>query len=253
MLPKMEGFALVTGSSRGIGAAMAIRCAQDGYDVIVNHTTDSSKAAAEEVVEKCKSYGVKAIAVKADICVYEECEAMVKAGIDAFGIDKVAICVGNAGTKNTTFFSKLKPDEIVRVLTVNAIGNMFAVHACLPYMVSGTGGSIILTGSIAGEIGAAKRVDYAASKGAIFSFAKALAREMGRFWVRVNVISPGRIMTDMLRATMLEMPEKFKAGVAEQPLATVAEPEDIADAVSFLNHHSFITGHILSVNGGMHM
>lgn len=252
MLGKMEGFAIVTGSSRGIGAAMITRCAQDGYDVLINHTTDSSKAAAEEVAEKCKSYGVKAIVVKADISKYDEAVAMVKAGVDAFG-DKIAIVVGNAGTKNTLYFDELTYEDYFRVINVNAIGNINVVSAALPYMKSGSGGSIILISSVAGQKGSAKRVDYSASKGCLTGFMKALAQEVGKHNIRVNCIAPGRIMTDMLRATMKEMPEQFAAGVAAQPLQRVAEPEEIADAMWFLSHHPFITGITLAVNGGMYI
>lgn len=246
-MKKINGFAIVTGASRGLGAAMALRCAKDGHNVVINYTSESSRVKAEEVAAQIREMGRKALVVKCDVSNYAECAAMVKSASEEFG-ERMAILVANAGIKNLLNFEDLTAEDYERVIRVNLLGVMNMVHVSIPYMKEGNeGGSIVMISSVAGQMGAAKRADYATTKSGMYGFMKSLALELGEYNIRVNTIAPGMIMTDMLRNND---PAILAKNLEVQPLKFIAEPEEIADAMSYLNTACYVDGQILAVNGG---
>ena len=132
-MKKINGYAIVTGSSRGLGAEMALRCAKDGHDVVINYTSESSKIKAEEVATQVEALGQKALVVKCDVSNYDDCAAMTKAASEFFGT-RQAILVANAGIKNLLSFEDLSHEDFERVIRVNLLGVMNIVHCSIPYM-----------------------------------------------------------------------------------------------------------------------
>lgn len=249
-MKKIDGFALVTGASRGLGKEMALRCAADGHNIVVNYTSEKSRAAAERVAAQAREkYGRRAAVIKCDVSKYDECRQMLKKASEEMG-ERMAILVANAGIKNLLSFDELTHEDYERVISVNLMGVMNAVHCSIPYMKDGKGASIIMISSIAGQMGAAKRADYATTKSAMYGFMKSLCRELGDYGIRVNCIAPGMIMTDMLRNND---PEILKENTKAQCLHFIAEPVEIADAMSYLNTAQYVDGQVLAVNGGWYM
>lgn len=232
--------ALVTGASGGIGAAIAKQLAADGYMVAVHYCR--SEQAAKTLAET-----IGGLAVQADLSDFAEIERMVSEAEEQLGAIDLLVC--NAGMSLTGLYQDISDADAMRLFAVNVGGVMHTTKKVLPMMLRRHSGTIITIASIWGEVGAACEVHYSASKAAVIGFTKALAKEVGRSGIRVNCISPGVIETPMnaqhSAETMAELAE-------ETPLGIIGQPEDIADAVSFLasERAKFITGQVLSVNGG---
>ncbi len=240
--------ALVSGSSRGIGRAIALTLAEAGCDVIVNYF--SNQAAADEVVGKIRAAGRRAGAFRADVSQRAETEAMVEAAQKEFGT--IQILVNNAGITRDKSFMKLSPEQWREVLLVNLDGAFNLASRLLPGMVESKWGRVINITSIVGQIGNFGQASYAVAKGGLMAFTKTLAREVARKGVTVNAVSPGFIETDMTAA----VPEDRLELVKEiTPMGRLGRPEEVAIAVRFLAdpRSSYITGQIINVNGGMYM
>lgn len=240
--------ALVTGASRGIGRAIALRLAQDGAKIIVNYA--ASDAAANEVVEQIKSMGGEAIAVKAAIGNEEETKTMIEAAEKAFG--GIDILVNNAGITRDNLLMRMKTEEWDDVINTNLKGTYLAIRHVVRGMMKKRYGKIINITSVVGFTGNAGQVNYTASKGGVISMTKTVAQELASRGIRVNAVAPGFIQTDMTDV----LSDDVKNAMLERiPLASLGNPSDIAEAVAYLASPAsdYVTGQVIHVNGGMYM
>lgn len=240
------GLAIVTGGSRGIGAAIAEQLAADGYDIIINCAASVEKAGA--VAEKCRAYGVKAEVRQWDVADYAACEAACKAIKETFGVP--AVLVNNAGINRDGLLARMKPEQFETVLATNLGGVYHMTQIVGTMMMRAKRGSIINLSSVVGLTGNAGQVNYAASKAGVIGLTKSAAKELGARGVRVNAIAPGFIESDMTDALTDEIKKEMLARI---PLRRAGRPEEIAHIAAFLasDAASYITGQILVADGGM--
>ena len=239
---------VVTGGSRGIGRAIVERLAADGADVTFFYRDNA--AAAEAVVAAAQATGWKVAAEQLDIRDSAACAAAVERVADRAG--RIDILVNNAGVTRDNPLAAFDDDDVAAVLATNVTGVFNMCRAIVPYMTSQRAGSIVNLSSVAGDKGGRGQTNYAASKGAINAFTRALAVELAPRKVRVNAVAPGVIETDM-SADVREL--AGDAVLARILLRRWGRPEEIADAVWFLAgaHSSYVTGQVLSVDGGFKM
>ena len=242
--------AVVTGSSRGVGRSIAIAFGEQGADVVVNYS--SSQKAADEVVEKIKSFGSRAIAIKADVANKAEVEMLIKAAIDEFG--RIDILVNNAGFTRPNMMLKMTEDEWNQVLDIHLKGAFLCSQAAALRMKEHNSGKIINVTSVAGLVGTVGQINYSAAKGGLLSMTKSAARELARYNICVNVISLGIVATDMTEKIRTD--EKLSEIYMNRILLKrFAEAEDISPAFVFLasDESNYITGQLLCVDGGYGM
>ena len=233
--------AVVTGGSRGIGAAVCRRLAEDGFRVVVhfNRSREKAEALVRELTEKT---GLPHLALPAELAERAQVEELFRLA------GPVDVLVNNAGIAQQKLFTDITEDDWRRMFAVDVDGVFRCCQCALPHMIHEKSGCIINIASIWGEIGASCEVHYSAAKAAVIGLTKALAKELGPSHIRVNCVSPGVIDTEMNamfdKETMRDLCEST-------PLGRIGSPEDIAAAVSFLasDAASFITGQTLSVNG----
>jgi len=245
-----DKIALVTGSSRGVGRAVALGFAKQGANVVVNYT--SNENAANEVVETIQSMGGKAIAVKADVAQKAEAENLVNSAIDAFG--RLDILVNNAGFTRPAMMIKMTEDQWDQVVDIHLKGAFLCAQAAGLHMKEQKSGKIINVTSVAGIVGTVGQINYSAAKGGIISMTKSIARELARYNVCANVISLGIVATDMTET--IRSDEKLKEIYMNRILLKrFAEADDIAPAFVFLasDESNYITGQLLCVDGGYGM
>lgn len=237
---------LITGASRGIGAECARAFAKNGYNVAINYFR-SEKNALDLKAEINDGGGVAEV-FKADVSDEKQVEEMISAVVKRFG--KINVLVANAGVAKSGVFSDMTQSDFDKIFDTNVRGVFNVVKGVLPHMYERESGSIVTISSIWGQTGGSCEVLYSMSKAAIIGMTKALAKEVAPMHIRVNSVSPGAIDTDMLSGLTDEEKEDF---IMQTPLNRLGEPKDVADAVLFLaddDKSSFITGHVLSVNGG---
>jgi 3-oxoacyl-[acyl-carrier protein] reductase len=236
--------AIVTGGARGIGKATLHKLGSLGAKLVVaDMNPDLTQATAEEF----KKLGYPAIPFIGDISKEEDTLKLVEACYKEYG--SVDILVNNAGITKDTLLMRMKKEQWDAVISVNLTGTYLCTQAAIKYMLKQHSGSIINLSSIAGQNGNIGQTNYSASKAGVIGFTKACALELASRQIRVNAIAPGFIATEMTDA----IPEKIRLSIQNSiPLKRVGQPDDIANAVAFLasDASSFITGHILSVNGG---
>ena len=238
--------AIITGGSRGIGEAMALKLGELGYNVAINYRSDSSKKLTEDLVEKIQSeYGIEAIAVQADVSKFEDCKRLVETAIDTFG-DKIDALINNAGITNNCNFIDLEPEAYEAVINTNLVSMMHMCHLTLPYMVDHDS-SIVCTASVGGLTGVINQADYCAAKTGVIGLVRALALEYAPSKVRVHAIAPGMIMTDMLRGVNQD---ELNALASPIPLDRIGDVEDISDALEYILGAGYLTGQVISPNGG---
>ncbi len=239
---------LVSGSSRGIGRAIAFSLAEAGSDVVVNYA--SNQSAAEEVVERIRKLKRKALAIKADVTNRKQVEAMVEQAQADFGT--IQVLVNNAGITRDRSFLKLSPEHWHEVLVTHLDGAFNLTGRLLPSMIESKWGRIINITSIVGQIGNFGQSNYAVAKGGLMAFTKTLAREVAHKGVTVNAVSPGFIETDMTASVPTQVLDQVRQLT---PIGRLGKPEEVAVAVRFLADPkaSFVTGQIINVNGGMYM
>lgn len=239
--------AIVTGASRGIGAAIARKLCEAGANVALCSRSAEAVAA---IADTLNSEGYTAISTAADISKKEDVEALIKMVQDRFS--QIDILVNNAGITRDTLLMRLKDEDWEAVLQTNLTGTMYCTRAVLRPMIRQRSGRIINISSVIGVMGNAGQASYAAAKAGIIGFTKTIAREVGARGITVNAIAPGFITTDMTA----QIPEQHQKQLLELiPLRSFGNPEDVADAVCFLASDAarYITGQTLHVDGGMVM
>jgi 3-oxoacyl-[acyl-carrier protein] reductase len=234
--------AIVTGGSRGIGEAIAIKLAESGAHVAFTYVSSDEKANALE--EKLKTFGINAKAYKSNAGNYQECETMVNAVVKEFGT--IDICVNNAGISKDNLLLRMTPEQWDEVMATNLKSVFNMTRQVIRPMMKARKGSIINMSSIVGMRGNAGQSSYAASKAGIIGFTKSIAAELGSRNVRCNAIAPGFIETDM--TDYLKEGEAAKSFLEKIPLGRFGKAEEIADVTLFLasDMSSYITGQVIS-------
>lgn len=242
----MEKVALITGASRGIGRAVAVRLAQLGYAVAVCYHTAEDRA--RSLVEELRTDGHTAEAYFCDIADSASVETLVSAVHEQLG--EVSVLINNAGIAQQKLFTDITDEEWHRMIDVHLTGTFHTCRAILPSMLRWHDGVIINISSMWGQVGGSCEVHYSAAKAGVIGLTKALAKEVGPSGVRVNCVAPGVIQTDMMN----DFDEETLHTLAEDtPLMRLGTPSDVANTVAFLvsDEASFITGQVIAPNGGM--
>ena len=238
--------AIVTGASRGIGAAIALKLASLGADIAAIYANSST--AAEEICEKCISeYGVRAKAYKCDVSDFEAAKNTVAAVKTDFG--GIHILVNNAGITKDGLIAAMKEEDFDRVLDTNLKGAFNMIRHCTRPFMQARGGAIVNITSVSGLMGNAGQANYSASKAGLIGLTKSVARELARYGVRCNAVAPGFIATNMTE-NMTPAMEKMLQNI---PLGRFGAAEEVADAVAYLTGADYVTGEVLRVDGGMAM
>lgn len=240
--------ALVTGGGRGIGRAICLALAAQGYDVAVNYA--ASSAAAEKTAEDCRAYGVQAVTLQADVTDPAACQTLVDTATKTFG--RLDVLVNNAGVTADKLILRMQEEDFDKVINANLKGAFFCCKAACKLMMRQRYGRIVNISSVVGLHGNAGQANYAASKAGLIGMTKSLAKEFAARGVTVNAVAPGFIGTDMTDA----MPEAAKqAAMTGIPAGRIGAAEEVANAVAFLAGEgaSYITGQVLCVDGGMGM
>lgn len=244
----LEGrVAIVTGGSRGIGAAIALELARYGVKIVLNYVT--RKELAEKIAAEIKEVGGDALIVQADVSNHEQALYLVNEAVNRYG--RLDILVNNAGITRDSTFKKLTQEDWRKVIDVNLNSVYNTTSAALPYLQESDAGRIINISSIIGQSGGFGQTNYAAAKAGLIGYTKSLALELAKSNVTVNTICPGFIGTEMVQA----IPEKVLAGIVEKvPQKRLGKPEEIASGVVFLcKDGAYITGQQLNINGGLYM
>ncbi|MEX5286008.1 3-oxoacyl-[acyl-carrier-protein] reductase [Selenomonas sputigena] len=240
--------ALVTGASRGIGRAIALRLAAEGARVAINYAGNAK--AAEEVKAAIEAAGGTALLCQADVADSAAVEAMIAEVVKAFG--SLDILVNNAGITRDGLLLRMKDEDFDAVVDTNLKGVFYCTKAAAKIMMKKRRGRIVNMASVVGLMGNAGQANYAAAKAGILGFSKSVARELASRGITVNMVAPGFIGTDMTAV----LPDTVKEKMLEDiPLGRMGEPEDVAEAVLFLvsDQASYITGQVVNVDGGMVM
>ncbi len=247
-MSKLTGkVAVVTGASKGIGAAIAKQLAADGASVVVNYST--SREGADKVVDEITKSGGKAIAVGGSVSKESDVAAIFDGAKKAFG--KVDILVNNAGVYAFAPIEQITADEYKRIYDTNVLGVFLATKAALP-LFPAEGGSIVNISSVVSTLAPPGASIYASTKGALDTITKSLAKELGPRKIRVNAINPGLVVTEGTHSAGLAGSDFEKEAVARTPLGRAGQPEDIAMPVAFLASEDarWITGETIFVSGG---
>ena len=241
-----EKIAVVTGASRGIGKAIAMKFAQLGATVVINYNGSAQKA--EEVKQSIIADGGRAVIKQCNVADYDACEAFIKEVIDQFG--RIDILVNNAGITKDGLIMRMSEEDFTNVVDVNLKGTFHCIRFASRQMMKQRSGRIINMSSVVGISGNAGQINYAASKAGVIGMTKSAAKELASRGITVNAIAPGYIETDMTNV----LSDKVKEETLKQiPLGRMGQTEDIAAAAAFLasDEAGYITGQVLAVDGGM--
>lgn len=240
--------AIVTGAVRGIGRAIALQLARDGFSIVANYRGD--EALANSLHDEIVAAGGECLTIRADITSADDVAALVEGTLNAYG--RLDALVNNAGITRDTLLMRMSEADWDAVLTTNLKGAFLCSKAAIRPMMRQRSGSIVNLTSVVGLVGNAGQANYAAAKAGLVGFTKSLAKEVGSRNITVNAVAPGFIET---RLTDVLTPEIKEGAKGQIPLGRFGTPEDIASAVSFLVSPAarYITGNVLSVDGGMFM
>ncbi|MBE5937829.1 MAG: 3-oxoacyl-[acyl-carrier-protein] reductase [Lachnospiraceae bacterium] len=239
--------ALVTGGSRGIGRAICIRLAKEGFDIAFNY--QSGKEAALETQRLCEEEGARCLMVQADITNSKECDELISSTVE-WSQGKLDVLVNNAGITKDNLLMKISDEDLDAVLNVNLKGSFYMMRGVSRIMLRNRTGRIINMSSVVGLLGNAGQVNYSASKAAVIGMTKSLARELASRKITVNAVAPGMIETDMTN----KISESAKAKILESiPFSAMGSADDVAGVVAFLagDDAKYITGQVICVDGGM--
>ena len=234
----------ITGSSRGIGLAIAHKFASLGANVVLNSRGEIS----EELLDEFKPYGVKVLAISGDVSDFTDAKRMVDQAIE--GLGSVDVLVNNAGITQDTLMLKMTEEDFEKVLKVNLTGAFNMTQAVLKQMIKAREGAIINMSSVVGLMGNIGQANYAASKAGLIGFTKSVAREVANRNVRVNAIAPGMIESDMTAVLSDKVKE---AMLAQIPMKQFGQVEQVAEVTVFLASQDYLTGQVLAIDGGLTM
>ncbi len=239
--------AIVTGSSRGLGRAIAIELADHGCKVVLNYYTN--KEAADQLLAEIQGKGQEAICVQAGVAHPDDCNRLIEEAVKAFG--GIDILVNNAGVNRDRTVRRMTVEEWREVLSTDLDSVFYCTYAALPHMIERGGGRIVNMASIVGQMGNLGQSNYSAAKAGIIGFSKSAAQEFARFNITVNALCPGFIETEMVTNLTEDVQ---KALLAKIPLGRFGKPEEVAQITRFLcTEGGYVTGAQISINGGMYM
>ncbi len=240
--------AVVTGGSRGIGRAIAMRLAEQGADVCISYRGNA--AAAEEVTAAITALGRTGVAVQGDVAEMDAAKALIEAALEALG--KIDILVNNAGITRDDLIMRMKPEDWNDVIDTNLSGTFWTIKAATRPMMKARSGRIINITSVSGQAGQMGQANYSSAKAGLIGLTKATARELASRGITCNAVAPGFVLTELTA----DLDPKLLDGIKEAtPLGRFASPEEIAAAVAFLasDEAAYITGQVLAVDGGLVM
>ena len=238
----------VTGGSRGIGKAIALKYAQNGYNVVINYVSDKTNV--EELQKEFTKLNLECLIEKADVSKSEEVEKIVKKAIEKF--NKIDVLVNNAGITRDGLLMRMKEEDFDKVIEINLKGTFLVTKSVIPYMLKKRDGKIINLASVVGVTGNAGQCNYSASKAGIIGFTKSIAKELASRNIRANAIAPGFIDTDMTSILSDEVKDSINVQI---PMKRMGTTQEIANVAYFLGceESSYITGQVINIDGGMVM
>ena len=244
----MSKVAFITGATRGIGRAIALELAKEGYNIALNYRTENE--ALETLKKEISELGVECYPVQGDVSKAEDSERMTKEIIEHF--EQIDVLVNNAGITKDKLIQRMKEEEFTDVINVNLVGTFNITKNVIKYMTKKRYGKIINISSVVGISGNAGQSNYAASKAGIIGFTKSIAKELASRNITANAVAPGFIQTDMTNVLKDEIKEAIEATI---PLKRLGTAEDVAKVVKFLasDDSNYITGQVINVDGGMLM
>ena len=244
----MSKVAFITGATRGIGKAIALELAKEGYNIALNYRTENE--ALENLKKEISEIGVECYPVQGDVSKAEDSERMTKEIIEHF--EQIDVLVNNAGITKDKLIQRMKEEEFTDVINVNLVGTFNITKNVIKYMTKKRYGKIINLSSVVGISGNAGQSNYAASKAGIIGFTKSIAKELASRNITANAVAPGFIQTDMTNVLKDEIKEAIESTI---PLKRLGTAEDVAKVVKFLasDDSNYITGQVINVDGGMLM
>ena len=239
---------LITGGTRGIGKAIALKFAQEGYNLIINYVSDRTDI--KKLEEEFIKYNVDVLFIKADVSNFEECKKMIDKSIEKF--KTIDVLINNAGITKDNLLLRMSVEDFEQIIDINLKGTFNVTKNVVPYMMKKRKGKIVNLASVVGISGNAGQCNYAASKSGIIGFTKSIAKELSSRNILANCVAPGFIDTDMTSILNDNVKENINSQI---PLKRMGKSEEIANSVYFLagEENTYITGQVLNVDGGMLM